>query len=321
MTIKASHNFKISHVRCFVEAANARSFSKAAEVLGISQSALSRAIRDLEQALGYDLFARSRSGVILLQAGELMLPHANRLLEAHEATRRFVAARRSGSGAAFKLSVDASVAPVIMTALTSNSHRLPEASVLQMAAMGSEEAVFEVLSHRSLLGLCGSMEGHPGINYLPLLQAPMGLLVPPGCAVPESLASLLDLDGVPMIRLADCTPVTRGIVNARLEFPAYLESPVVFTCLSAAFDVMREQKIAAVASGIGASLPQVRDMRFIPLPSLLPSITLYLISSQKLVHNEHAATFRQVVADSVAQSPWHASVSLLGASRSPPPAD
>jgi len=315
MNLKASQNFKISHIKCFVEAANARSFSKAAEMLHISQSALSRTIRDFEQALGYDLFARSRTGVILLRAGELMLPHANRLLEAHEATRRFVAARRSGSESSFTLSVDASVAPVIMAALNANSHRLPEASVLQMAAMGSEEAVFEVLSHRSLLGLCGSMEGHPGIDYLPMLTAPMGLLVPPGCVVPASPASLLELDGVPMVRLADCTPVTRGIVNARLEFPAYLQSPVVFTCLSAAFDLMREQRIAAVASGIGASLPQVRDMQFIPLPGLLPSITLYLISSQKLVNNEHAATFRQVVADSVAQSPWHASVRLLGLSK------
>lgn len=60
-------------IRLFVEVARCRSFSKAAELFGISQSAASQRIGQLERRLGVKLIDRSVRPFELTQAGELYL--------------------------------------------------------------------------------------------------------------------------------------------------------------------------------------------------------------------------------------------------------
>ncbi|MBS2965795.1 LysR family transcriptional regulator [Actinocrinis puniceicyclus] len=69
-------------LRYFVAVAEELHFTLAAQRLFISQPALSKQVRLLEKALGADLFARDRRGVRLTPAGEALLPHARRVLEA-----------------------------------------------------------------------------------------------------------------------------------------------------------------------------------------------------------------------------------------------
>ena len=57
----------------FVAVANERSFTKAAARLGVSQSALSHTIRELEQRLGVRLLTRTTRSVAPTQAGERLL--------------------------------------------------------------------------------------------------------------------------------------------------------------------------------------------------------------------------------------------------------
>lgn len=59
-------------LRIFVEAASASSFTAAADVLGIGQSAVSHAMSRLENATGVVLFERGRSGARLTPVGEVL---------------------------------------------------------------------------------------------------------------------------------------------------------------------------------------------------------------------------------------------------------
>jgi DNA-binding transcriptional LysR family regulator len=65
----------------FLEAARKLNFSRAAEVLGISQPSLSLAIRRVEHELGYELFVRSKRGVTLTQAGKQLFAQTQKLLD------------------------------------------------------------------------------------------------------------------------------------------------------------------------------------------------------------------------------------------------
>jgi DNA-binding transcriptional LysR family regulator len=58
---------------CFVEVARARSFTKAAAKLGVSQSALSQTIRSLEARVGLRLLTRTTRSVAPTEAGERLL--------------------------------------------------------------------------------------------------------------------------------------------------------------------------------------------------------------------------------------------------------
>ncbi|MDH6130803.1 DNA-binding transcriptional LysR family regulator [Kitasatospora sp. MAA4] len=85
-------------LRYFVAVAEELHFTRAAERLYVSQPALSKQIRALEQQLGAELFVRDKRGVELSPAGEVLLPYARRVLEvwteASDALARAEAARR-----------------------------------------------------------------------------------------------------------------------------------------------------------------------------------------------------------------------------------
>jgi len=69
-------------LRTFLEVHRKRGFSDAARVLGRTQPAISSRIRLLEQELGVRLFERTAVGIVLSQAGRVLLPHAERVIAA-----------------------------------------------------------------------------------------------------------------------------------------------------------------------------------------------------------------------------------------------
>jgi DNA-binding transcriptional LysR family regulator len=68
----------------FLAAADAGSFSAAAEELHMAQPSLSEQIRRLEAELGVPLFTRAGRGIVLTEAGRLLRPQAERTLAAAE---------------------------------------------------------------------------------------------------------------------------------------------------------------------------------------------------------------------------------------------
>lgn len=72
--------FELRHLRYVIAAAEQHSFRRAANVVGVHQSAISRRIRDLEDELGASLFNRHSGGVILTHAGKKFVRHARQAL-------------------------------------------------------------------------------------------------------------------------------------------------------------------------------------------------------------------------------------------------
>jgi DNA-binding transcriptional LysR family regulator len=71
---------ELPEIEAFVAIAEHGTFTRAASVLGISQPAISRRITVLESDLGAPVFERLRQGVLLTDAGEAFLPHAQAIL-------------------------------------------------------------------------------------------------------------------------------------------------------------------------------------------------------------------------------------------------
>lgn len=89
------HDLDPRLLRAFTAVAEELHFTQAAARLYVAQQALSRDIRRLEVALGAELFARTTRSVRLTADGELLLPHARRVLAAHdELAAAFAAAGR-----------------------------------------------------------------------------------------------------------------------------------------------------------------------------------------------------------------------------------
>ena len=77
-------NLNMDVLRTFVTGLQLGSFSKAAERLGRSQSAISTQLRRLEEQVGKPLLKKSGRGLALTTAGESLFSYAKRILELND---------------------------------------------------------------------------------------------------------------------------------------------------------------------------------------------------------------------------------------------
>ena len=67
------------------------SFRKAADLLGLTPSAISHAISSLEQELGFSVLNRGKNGVTLTNYGEQLIPYVNAVLNSDESLHQAIA--------------------------------------------------------------------------------------------------------------------------------------------------------------------------------------------------------------------------------------
>lgn len=77
-------------LQCFEAVARHLSFTRAAEELSLTQSAMSKQVAQLEEQLQHALFRRVRKRLQLTPAGELYLAEVRRILQQVELSTRFL---------------------------------------------------------------------------------------------------------------------------------------------------------------------------------------------------------------------------------------
>ena len=106
---------ELRHLRYFVAVAEEENVSRAALKLHLSQPALSRQVRDLEDELGFLLFERSAKSVRLTEAGRAFLGEAraviHRVEEAVTKTRAVAAGARTGIHVGYAPSLTVEILP------------------------------------------------------------------------------------------------------------------------------------------------------------------------------------------------------------------
>jgi DNA-binding transcriptional LysR family regulator len=97
-------------IETFLAVARTESFTKAAALVHLSQSAVSRQIQDLEKSLGVQLFERFGGRVFLTTAGRILLEDAPRLLRQVENVRQRLRDIAQGTSGDIRVGVTISVA-------------------------------------------------------------------------------------------------------------------------------------------------------------------------------------------------------------------
>ena len=77
-------NIPTELLRTLIAVVDLRSFTKAAQSLGVTQPAVSAQVKRLQRLLGTDLLDKSAPGVSLTSAGELVVNYARRLLSIND---------------------------------------------------------------------------------------------------------------------------------------------------------------------------------------------------------------------------------------------
>jgi DNA-binding transcriptional LysR family regulator len=108
-------SIEVEDLRVFLAAVEHGSFGRAASSLGLAQPSVSNRIAALERRLGRPLFSRSTRGATLTPAGERLVPHARRAMQAIEDAQ--AAARATHYLPPIRVLLSASYAPVLLPAV------------------------------------------------------------------------------------------------------------------------------------------------------------------------------------------------------------
>jgi DNA-binding transcriptional LysR family regulator len=158
-----------------------RSFSQAAERLGVTQPAVSLQVRALEKRLGTQLLDRSGRRVEPTEAGMRLYRGAQRLLALEEQVLDEVAGGEGGELRG-ELQLGASTGPAaIVVPLLLGEFQREHPSVRVALTVADTQAVVDRVGARELeLGIVGAARRHRGVSYEPFFDDEVILAVPPG---------------------------------------------------------------------------------------------------------------------------------------------
>ena len=156
-----------------------KSFSQAAERLGVTQPAVSLQIRSLEQRLGRQLLDRSGRRVEPTEAGLRLYASAQRLLQAEEQLLDELDSDDEGVVTG-TLELGASTGPggsVVPVLLCEFQDRHPEVRV-QLTVSDTQTVVARVADRELELGVVGAGRKHRGVTFEPFFRDEVALAVP-----------------------------------------------------------------------------------------------------------------------------------------------
>jgi DNA-binding transcriptional LysR family regulator len=169
----------LGQIEGFLEVARRGNVSRAAEAMFVTQPTLTARIHSLERELGEPLFARTRRGMRLTDAGRAFLPYAERAIRAVRDGRQALVDARSASAGRLVLGAAPAVSTYVLPALLQRfAGDFPRVEVAVRTGH-SEDVLQMLLGEEVQLGLVRALR-HPDIESIPLYEDPLVLVVPPG---------------------------------------------------------------------------------------------------------------------------------------------
>ena len=263
----------------FVAVVEKKSFSHAAERLGVTQPAVSLQIRSLEERLGQRLLDRSGRRVEPTEAGQRLYRNAQRMLAAEEQLLDELA---EGERIVGRFELGASTGPggsVVPILLGELARTYPDVSIALTVA--DTHRIIELVADRALeLGVVGFARRHRSVVFEPLFHDQVVLACPPGHRFAGKTVSLDELREETLILMQEGAGVREAIedelravgVRAR-DFGTRLELGLqesVRTAVEAGFGVTFISRSAIEAALAAGTLTEAR------IEGLEPSREIFL---------------------------------------------
>ncbi|MHB8468998.1 MAG: selenium metabolism-associated LysR family transcriptional regulator [Gaiellaceae bacterium] len=224
-----------------------RSFSQAAEQLGVTQPAVSLQVRSLEKRLGLQLLDRSGRRVEPTEAGQRLYRSAQRLLAME---RQLLAELGDGVEGELggRLEIGASTGPggtVLPIVLGEFQRRNPRVHVV--LSVSDTQRIVEQVARRELeLGVVGAVRRQRGVVFEPFFRDQVVLAVPRGHRFGNRTISLDELSSEPIVLMQEGAGV-RQVIEEDLR-----KAGIRFKDLDVRLELgLQESVRTAVVAGLG----------------------------------------------------------------------
>jgi DNA-binding transcriptional LysR family regulator len=199
-------------LRAFCEVVERKSFSLAAERLGVTQPAVSLQVRALEKRLGTQLLDRSGRRVEPTEAGLRLYQGAQRLLALEEEIVNELADDATGVlDGVFAIGASTGPGGVVLSQLLCRfADANPELDV-QLNVFDTQTVVERVADRSFELGVVGAAPRHRAVEYEPFFRDTVILACPPGHAFAGKTVTLDQLKNERLILMQDGAGVRQMI--------------------------------------------------------------------------------------------------------------
>ena len=226
-----------------------KSFSQAAERLGVTQPAVSLQVRALEERLGQRLLDRSGRRVEPTEAGLRLYRGARRLLQAETQLLEELA-EAEGGRLRGELAIGASTGPgahLVPLLLCEFQRGHPDLRVA-LAISDTQTVIDRVVGRELELGVVGALRRHRALRFDPLVRDEIVLAVPPGHRFAGKEVTVDELRSETLVVMQEGAGV-RHVIEAELR-----RAGLRLRELDARLELgLQESVKAAVAAGYGVA--------------------------------------------------------------------
>ena len=158
-----SHSLENFRLVVFRTVAEKLSFTQAAEVLRLTQPAVTAQIKALEDDLSLRLFERTGGRIAITPAGEVLARYAKDVERLSEEALRQLSELTGEQRGRLRLGASTTIAQYVLPQLLVRFLRLHPRVEVSVSSLNTQEVVAGLLEHRTVLGL---IEGPPGTSDL-----------------------------------------------------------------------------------------------------------------------------------------------------------
>ncbi|MNO14714.1 HTH-type transcriptional regulator CysL [compost metagenome] len=183
----------VDALKVFVTVVEQSHFSKAGELLGLSQPGVSLHIRNLENELGTRLLHRSPKQVRLTEAGTILYQRAKQMLSLYEEAGREIRLLRDEVTGSLHIGASFTIGEYILPArLAEFAKQYPQVS-LQVTIGNTEEIIAAVKTNQLDAGFIEGETADPELTIIPYMKDEMIVIAPAGHPLADSLAVEKDM--------------------------------------------------------------------------------------------------------------------------------
>jgi DNA-binding transcriptional LysR family regulator len=187
-------------LQAFCEVVERKSFSQAAERLGVTQPAVSLQVRSLEKRLGTQLLDRSGRRVEPTEAGLRLYRGAQRLLQLEEDLLAELAQEATGElEGTFEIGASTGPGGVVLSRLLCEFAEANPNLHVALSVFDTQTVVERVADRTLQLGVVGAAPRHRGVEYEPFVNDTVILACPPGHPFAGRTITLDELKGETLI--------------------------------------------------------------------------------------------------------------------------
>jgi DNA-binding transcriptional LysR family regulator len=165
-------------LRTFRVVAETLNFTRAAERLNLTQSAVSHQIKALERELGEPLFIRTKRGVKLSEVGKVALEHAENILDEAEVMREHVSGReRSPVGRVRAAAATQAFVHLFATLFESFMRAHPGVELSFRSTVSTDQTVTDIINGAADIGFASMPVYSPTLQVTELFEDELILVV------------------------------------------------------------------------------------------------------------------------------------------------